>query len=170
MCVVSLDLFPTISLTRSQPRRGAVLSDAEPALVALADRVGALLATSVCGHGLFSKTLGRTRFTAMRGRRRRRCWRKLDGRGMTSPKGGRRSDTMRERIRAGDNHHFSHPDELNTQFIDPRTLSKAVDAMPQVRYREWIGSFCVQRHQPAQVPQSAEPGASHRAARQWHGW
>ena len=34
--------------------RGAVLSDAEPALVALADRAGALLATSVCGHGLFS--------------------------------------------------------------------------------------------------------------------
>ena len=33
--------------------RGAVLSDAEPALVALADRVGALLATSVCGHGPF---------------------------------------------------------------------------------------------------------------------
>jgi Thiamine pyrophosphate-requiring enzymes [acetolactate synthase, pyruvate dehydrogenase (cytochrome), glyoxylate carboligase, phosphonopyruvate decarboxylase] len=30
----------------------------------------------------------------------------LDRRGMTSPKGGRRSDTMRERIRAGDNHHF----------------------------------------------------------------
>jgi acetolactate synthase I/II/III large subunit len=35
--------------------RGAVLSDAEPALVTLADRVGALLATSVCGHALFSK-------------------------------------------------------------------------------------------------------------------
>ena len=34
--------------------RGAVISDAEAALVALADRVGALLATSVCGHGLFS--------------------------------------------------------------------------------------------------------------------
>ena len=34
--------------------RGAVISDAEPALVALADRVGALLATSVCGHGLFA--------------------------------------------------------------------------------------------------------------------
>ena len=81
------------------------------------------------------------RFTATRGRRRRRCWRKLDRRGMTSPKGGRRSDTMRERIRAGDNHHFSHPDESNTQFIDPRTLSKAVDAMPQVRDRERIGSF-----------------------------
>ena len=31
-----------------------MISDAEAALVALADRVGALLATSVCGHGLFS--------------------------------------------------------------------------------------------------------------------
>ena len=53
----------------------------------------------------------------------------LDRRGMTSPKDGRRSDTMRERIRAGDNHHFSHPDESSGQFIDPRTLSKAVDAI-----------------------------------------
>jgi acetolactate synthase I/II/III large subunit len=34
--------------------RGAVISDAAGALIALADRVGALLATSVCGHGLFS--------------------------------------------------------------------------------------------------------------------
>src|SRR5262249_60981016 len=33
--------------------RGAVLSDAESALIALAERTGALLATSVCGHGLF---------------------------------------------------------------------------------------------------------------------
>ena len=32
--------------------------------------------------------------------------------------------------------------------------------------RERIGSFCLQRYQPAQVPQSAETGASHRAARQ----
>src|SRR5438552_1264583 len=53
----------------------------------------------------------------------------LDRRGMTSPQGGRRSDTMRERIRAGDNHHFLHPDESSVQFIDPRTLSKAVDAI-----------------------------------------
>ena len=35
--------------------RGAVLSDAEESLVALAGRVGALLATSVCGHGLFAE-------------------------------------------------------------------------------------------------------------------
>jgi thiamine pyrophosphate-dependent acetolactate synthase large subunit-like protein len=36
---------------------------------------------------------------------------------------------MRERIRAGHNHNFSHPDESSGQFIDPRTLSKAVDAI-----------------------------------------
>jgi len=34
--------------------RGAVVSDAEAALTHLAERSGALLATSVCGHGLFS--------------------------------------------------------------------------------------------------------------------
>jgi thiamine pyrophosphate-dependent acetolactate synthase large subunit-like protein len=34
--------------------RGAVISDAEAALTDLAERSGALLATSVCGHGLFS--------------------------------------------------------------------------------------------------------------------
>jgi len=34
--------------------RGAVLSDAEQSLVALGDHLGALLATSVCGHGLFA--------------------------------------------------------------------------------------------------------------------
>ena len=34
--------------------RGAVIADAEAALVGLAERAGALLATSVCGHGLFS--------------------------------------------------------------------------------------------------------------------
>src|SRR5262249_48172205 len=35
--------------------RGAVLSDAEEALVALGDHLGALFATSVCGHGLFAE-------------------------------------------------------------------------------------------------------------------
>ena len=65
MCVVSLDLFPTISLTRSQPRRGAVLSDAEPALVALADRVGALRRHRCVVTGCFRKPL------VARGSRRR---------------------------------------------------------------------------------------------------
>ena len=170
--------------------RGAVISDAELALLALADRVGALLATSVCGHGLFSGnpwSLGIsggfsspvadelisesdfivgfgasfTQWTTKRG--------KLIAPGAVvaqvdidgpklgyqmpiqhavhgdarvtaeallielgsrqSAKPGRRSDAMRDRIRAGDNHHFPHPDESNAQFIDPRTLSKAVDAL-----------------------------------------
>jgi thiamine pyrophosphate-dependent acetolactate synthase large subunit-like protein len=35
--------------------RGAVLSGAEESLLALADRLGALLATSICGHGLFAE-------------------------------------------------------------------------------------------------------------------
>ena len=35
--------------------RGAVLSDAEESLIALSDRLGGLLATSVCGHGLFAE-------------------------------------------------------------------------------------------------------------------
>src|SRR5262249_49766009 len=34
--------------------RGAVISGAEVALSVLAERAGALLATSVCGHGLFA--------------------------------------------------------------------------------------------------------------------
>ena len=42
---------------------------------------------------------------------------------------GRRSNAIRERIRAGDNHHYPWPDESSKGFIDPRTLSKAVDAI-----------------------------------------
>ena len=34
--------------------RGAVLSEAEGSLITLADNIGALLATSICGHGLFA--------------------------------------------------------------------------------------------------------------------
>lgn len=170
--------------------RGAVISDAEPALLALADRVGGLLATSVCGHGLFSGnpwSLGIsggfsspvadelisesdfilgfgasfTQWTTKRGKliapgavvaqvdiegpklgyqmpiqhavhgdarvTAEALLIELGGRKSAKP--GRRSDAMRDRIRAGDNHHFPHPDELNAQFIDPRTLSKAVDAL-----------------------------------------
>ena len=153
--------------------RGAVISDAEPALVALADRVGALLATSVCGHGLFSgnpwsvgisggfsspvadELISESDFIlgvrrqpdamdhqegqADRARRRGRAGRyrraearlsdagaargarrrEGDGGGVAggarqrgeAAKTGRRSNAMRERIRAGDNHHFPHPDE-----------------------------------------------------------
>jgi len=183
--------------------RGAVISDAEATLVALADRAGALLATSVCGHGLFSGNpwsvgisggfsspvadeliaesdlivafgASLTQWTTKKGKliapgavvaqvdielpklgyqmpvqlavhgdakaTAEALLAEFDRRGIAptlpSPAsgggkggGGRRSDAMRERIRAGDNHHFPHPDESNSEFLDPRTLSKAVDAI-----------------------------------------
>ncbi|HUD86431.1 MAG TPA: thiamine pyrophosphate-binding protein [Xanthobacteraceae bacterium] len=171
--------------------RGAVIADAEATLVALADRVGALLATSVCGHGLFAGNpwsvgisggfsspvadelisesdvilafgASLTQWTTKKGRliapgavvaqvdidmpklgyqmpvqiavhgdakaTAEALLAELDRRS-ASGKTGRRSDAMRERIRAGDNHHYPHPDESSEQFIDPRTLSKAVDAI-----------------------------------------
>ncbi len=172
--------------------RGAVIADAEAALVALADRVGALLATSVCGHGLFSGNLWSlgisggfsspvadelisesdfilgfgasfTQWTTKRGkliapgaivaqvdieapklgyqmpiqhaihgdarRTAEALLAELDRRDVKSPRSGRRSDAIRERIRSRDNHHFPHQDESTAQFIDPRTLSKAIDAL-----------------------------------------
>jgi thiamine pyrophosphate-dependent acetolactate synthase large subunit-like protein len=170
--------------------RGAVLSDAEPALTALADHVGALLATSVCGHGLFSGNqwsvgisggfsspvadeliaesdfilafgASLTQWTTKKGKliapgavvaqvdidvpklgyqmpvqlaahgdakaTAEALLAELERRGVSKP--GRRSDAMRERIRAGDNHHFPHLEESSAQFIDPRALSKAVDSI-----------------------------------------
>src|ERR1700683_2156139 len=170
--------------------RGAVISDAEGTLVALADAVGALLATSVCGHGLFAGNpwsvgisggfsspaadelisesdfilaLGAslTQWTTKKGKliapgavvaqvdvdlpklvyqMRFQLARHGDAKATAqallaelgkrgSGKTGRRNNAMRERIRAGDNHHFPHPDESSKDFIDPRTLSKAVDAI-----------------------------------------
>jgi thiamine pyrophosphate-dependent acetolactate synthase large subunit-like protein len=171
--------------------RGAVVSDAEAALTALAERTGALLATSVCGHGLFSGnpwSLGisggfsspiadeliaesdcivafgasLTQWTTKKGKliasgavvaqvdiepgklgyqmpvqiavpgdaraTAEALLAELDRRG-TKSQPSRRNETMRERIRAGDNHHYPHPDESSDDFIDPRTLSKAVDAI-----------------------------------------
>jgi thiamine pyrophosphate-dependent acetolactate synthase large subunit-like protein len=170
--------------------RGAVISDAEPALVALADSVGALLATSVCGHGLFAANpwsvgisggfsspvadelisesdfilafgASLTQWTTKKGKliapsavvaqvdidapklgyqmpvqiavqgdvkaTAEALLEELGRRGTQSA--GRRSNAIRERIRAGDNHHYLWPDESNAQYIDPRTLSKAVDAI-----------------------------------------
>jgi thiamine pyrophosphate-dependent acetolactate synthase large subunit-like protein len=171
--------------------RGAVIADAEAVLVALADATGALLATSVCGHGLFSGNpwsvgisggfsspvadeliaesdaivafgASLTQWTTKKG--------KLIAPGavvaqvdIEAPKlgyqmpvqiavhgdakataeavlaevnrhgarvaPGRRSNAMRERIRAGDNHHYPWPDQSSKDFIDPRALSKAVDAI-----------------------------------------
>jgi thiamine pyrophosphate-dependent acetolactate synthase large subunit-like protein len=170
--------------------RGAVISDAEGTLVALADSVGALLATSVCGHGLFAVNpwsvgisggfsspvadelisesdfilafgASLTQWTTKKGKliapgavvaqvdvevpklgyqmpvqiavhgdakaTAEALLEELGRRGVQ--RAGRRTNAMRERIRAGDNHHYPWPDESSAQFIDPRTLSKAVDAI-----------------------------------------
>jgi thiamine pyrophosphate-dependent acetolactate synthase large subunit-like protein len=187
--------------------RGVVISDAEQALLALADRVGAPLATSVCGHGLFAGNpwslgisggfsspvadelisesdfilgfgAGFTQWTTKRGKliapgasvaqvdieasklgyqtpiryavhgdaraTAEALLAELDHQSLKLYKSGRRSDAMRERIRAGDNHHFPHPDQSDVQFIDPRALSKAVDALlPNDRVvASDFGHFC----------------------------
>jgi thiamine pyrophosphate-dependent acetolactate synthase large subunit-like protein len=172
--------------------RGAVLSDAEQALLALADRTGALLATTVCGHGLFADSpwsLGIcggfaspiadeliaesdlvagfgasfTQWTTKRGKliapgaivaqidiessnlgyqmpvrhaihgdakvTAEALLSELARRGVSQPRAGWRSDLVRNRIRSGDNHHSPQRDESTARFIDPRTLSKAVDAI-----------------------------------------
>jgi thiamine pyrophosphate-dependent acetolactate synthase large subunit-like protein len=172
--------------------RGAVISGAETALLALGDAVGALYATSVCGHGLFADNpwsvgicggfaspvadeliaesdvilafgASLTSWTTKRGKlvapgavvaqvdvetaklgyqmpvqvavqgdataTAEALLAELGRRGPASGGHGRRSNAMRERIRAGDNHHFPHPDQSGATFIDPRTLSKAVDAI-----------------------------------------
>lgn len=186
--------------------RGAVLSGAEKPLMALADRIGALLATSICGHGLFADDqwsvgisggfsspaadalisesdlilgfgVSFTQWTTKKG--------KLIGPGtvvaqidieaaklgyqmpvqhavlgdaketaeallaelggQAAVKGaGRRDDATRARIRSGDNQHSPYPDESTARFIDPRTLSKAVDdILPKDRVvASDSGHFC----------------------------
>jgi thiamine pyrophosphate-dependent acetolactate synthase large subunit-like protein len=171
--------------------RGAVVSDAEAALTALADHVGALLATSVCGHGLFASSpwslgisggfaspiadeliaesdlilgfgLSFTPWTtkkgkliapaavvahvdveapqfgghlpvdhAVQGDARATAEALLAELERTGPsaRDGWRNERLRERIRAGDNHHSPYQDRSTDRFIDPRTLSKAVDAI-----------------------------------------
>ena len=187
--------------------RGAVLSDAEESLVALADRIGALLATSVCGHGLFADNqwslgisggfsspiadelisesdlilgfgLSFTQWTTKKGKligprakiaqidieapklgyqmpvqyallgdakaTAEALMAELDSRGASIGKSGRRNDVTRERIRSGDNHHSPHPDESSDRYIDPRTVSKAVDdILPKDRVvASDSGHFC----------------------------
>jgi thiamine pyrophosphate-dependent acetolactate synthase large subunit-like protein len=186
--------------------RGAVLSDAEESLIALADRLGALLATSVCGHGLFAdnpwslgicggfsspaadELIGESDFIlgfgvsftqwttkkgkliapgasvaqidieapklgyqrpvqhAVLGDAKSTAEALLSelGRPPSSDKSGRRNDRTRERIRSGDNHHSPYPDESSALYIDPRTLSKAVDdILPKDRVvASDSGHFC----------------------------
>ena len=207
--------------------RGAVLSDAEGALLSLADRTGALLATTVCGHGLFADSqwsLGicggfaspvadeliaesdlvagvRGELHAMddqarqadRARRNRRADRRRDHptsatrmpvqhaihgdakvtaeallnelarRGVSQPRPGRRSELVRNRIQAGDNHHSPQRDESTARFIDPRTLSKAVDAiLPRDRVvASDSGHFCGWVPRYLRVPNARASCLSH---------
>ena len=204
--------------------RGAVLSDAEESLIALADHLGALLATSLCGHGLFADNpwsvgisggfsspvadelisesdfilgfgVSLTQWTTKKG--------KLIGRGATvaqidieAPKlgyqmpvqfallgdakataeallaelkkngaaqSGRRNDRTRERILSGDNHHSPYPDESSAQYIDPRTLSKALDdILPKDRVvASDSGHFCGWVPRYLRVPNAKASCLSH---------
>jgi thiamine pyrophosphate-dependent acetolactate synthase large subunit-like protein len=205
--------------------RGAVVSDAEATLVILAERTGALLATSVCGHGLFSGnpwSLGisggfsspiadeliaesdcilafgasLTQWTTKRGKliaagavvaqvdiepgklgyqmpvqiavhgdaqaTAEALLAELDRRG-AKPRPGRRNETMRERIRVGDNHHCPHPDGSGDDFIDPRTFSKAVDAIlpPDRVVASDSGHFCGWVPRYLRVPNARASCLSH---------
>src|SRR5262245_4791127 len=206
--------------------RGAVISDAESALVALAECSGALLATSVCGHGLFASnpwSLGisggfsspiadqliaesdlilafgasLTAWTTKKGKLiapdativqidieaaklgyhtrvqhavlgdanavAEDLLRELERRGGPHPQSGRRSEDIRERIRAGDNHHSAYQDVSDSDFIDPRTLSKAVDdILPRDRVvASDSGHFCGWVPRYLRVPNARASCLSH---------
>jgi thiamine pyrophosphate-dependent acetolactate synthase large subunit-like protein len=206
--------------------RGAVLSDAEQALLALGDRTGALLATTVCGHGLFADSpwsLGIcggfaspiadeliaesdlvagfgasfTQWTTKRGKliapgatvaqididssnlgyqipvqhaihgdakvTAEALLNELARRGASQAGAGRRSDLVRNRIQAGDNHHIPYRDESTARFIDPRILSKAVDAiLPRDRVvASDSGHFCGWVPRYLRVPDARASCLSH---------
>jgi thiamine pyrophosphate-dependent acetolactate synthase large subunit-like protein len=186
--------------------RGAVISGAEQALATLAERCGALLATSVCGHGLFAGNTwsvgisggfassaaddlisesdlimafgaSLTHWTTKRGKliapgatvaqidvdasrlgyqmpvqygihsdarvTAEALLAELGRRG-DGPRSGRRDEETRRRIREGDNHNTPYQDTSTRELIDPRTLSKAVDAiLPKERVvASDSGHFC----------------------------
>jgi thiamine pyrophosphate-dependent acetolactate synthase large subunit-like protein len=186
--------------------RGAVISGAEAALVALAERTGGLLATSVCGHGVFAADpwsvgisggfssaaahelisesdlilafgASLTQWTTKRGAliapgavvaqvdveaarlgyqmpvqiavhadartTAEAILAELDARRM-GQRPGRRTGETRRHIDEGSNHAAPYEDTSSADFIDPRTLSKAVDAiLPRDRVvASDSGHFC----------------------------
>jgi thiamine pyrophosphate-dependent acetolactate synthase large subunit-like protein len=206
--------------------RGAVISGAETSLIALAERIGALLATSVCGHGLFAGnpwSLGisggfsspiadeliaesdlilafgasLTHWTTKRGKliapdatiaqidiegaklgyhtavqhallgdakaTAEELLAELDSRGHAKAQGSRRNDRTRERIHSGGHHHSSYQDRSTAEFIDPRTLSKTVDAiLPSDRVvASDSGHFCGWVPQFLRVPSARASCLSH---------
>jgi len=186
--------------------RGAVIANAEAALVVLAEGTGSLLATSICGHGLFAGNpwsigisggfaspaadeliaesdliiafgASLTQWTTKRGKliaagavvaqvdveaaklgyqmpiqhaihadarvAAEAILAELEKR-QIGPRMGRRSEQTRKRIEDGDNHKAPYRDTSSASFIDPRTLSKAVDAiLPKDRaVASDSGHFC----------------------------
>jgi len=170
--------------------RGAVIAGAEDAIAALADRADALLATSICGHGLFAGHpwsvgisggfaspaasaliaesdliigfgVSLTHWTTKHGKLiapgavvaqvdieapklgyhtpvdvavhadARVTAEALLAEIASRPAAGRdwRDEGTRARIGEGDNHNAPYTDASTEAFIDPRTLSKAVDAL-----------------------------------------
>ena len=76
---------------------------------------------------------------------------------------GWRSDSVRKQIVAGDNHHSPYADTSSAQFIDPRTLSKAVDEiLPLDRVvASDSGHFCGWVPQYLRVPNARASCLSH---------
>jgi thiamine pyrophosphate-dependent acetolactate synthase large subunit-like protein len=203
--------------------RGAVISGAEDAIARLADRTGALLATSVCGHGLFagdpwnlgicggfaspasSELVGDadlivgfgvslTHWTTKRGKlitpgatvaqidiegpklgyhtpvdiavlgdARAAAEALLAELGSKRGGGGLRNERVAARMRDGDNHHAPYQDVSNGQFIDPRTLSKAVDALLPIErvIASDSGHFCGWPPRYLRVPNARSSCLSH---------
>ena len=203
--------------------RGAVIAGAEEAIAKLADRTGALLATSVCGHGLFagdpwnlgicggfaspaaSELVGEadlivgfgvslTHWTTKRGRliapsttvaqidiegpklgyhtpvdiavladARAAAEAVLAELGAKKSTSGWRTGRVAARMRDGDNHHAPYQDVSTAQFIDPRTLSKAVDALlPAERaVASDSGHFCGWPPRYLRVPNARSSCLSH---------
>jgi thiamine pyrophosphate-dependent acetolactate synthase large subunit-like protein len=203
--------------------RGAVIAGAEDAIAKLADRAGALLATSVCGHGLFagdpwnlgicggfaspaaSELVGEsdlivgfgvslTHWTTKRGKliapgttvaqidiegaklgyhtpvdiavladARAAAEAVLAELGARKGASGWRTERVAARMRDGDNHRAPYQDVSTAQFIDPRTLSKAVDAiLPMQRVvASDSGHFCGWPPRYLRVPNARSSCLSH---------
>ena len=205
--------------------RGAVISGAEASLAALAERAGALLATSVCGHGLFASDpwsvgisggfsspaahelisesdlilafgASLTQWTTKRGHliasdavvaqvdvetaklgyqmpvglalhadartTAEAILAELDARQLGT-RTGRRTAETRRRIDEGGNHTAPYADTSSDRFIDPRTLSKAVDAiLPKERVvASDSGHFCGWPPRFLRVPSARASCLSH---------
>jgi thiamine pyrophosphate-dependent acetolactate synthase large subunit-like protein len=203
--------------------RGAVISGAEAAIAKLAERTGTLLATSVCGHGLFTADpwnlgicggfaspaaselvsesdlivgfgVSLTHWTTKRGKlvapgttvaqvdiegpklgyhtpvdiavladARVTAEAVLTEFGAHKAAGGWRTKVIANRMREGDNPHAPYQDVSNGQFIDPRTLSKAVDALlPAERVvASDSGHFCGWPPRYLRVPNARASCLSH---------